>query len=60
MWDGHLEQISLAKHRIYLTSVDNGLVHSTIYRADLNQGQLEKDKIYKMTKDVVVEPATTK
>ena len=59
MWDGHIGQITVAKHRIDL--VDEGMrpIHAHPYRAGPKRRELEKAELDNMLKEGIAEPATT-
>lgn len=59
MWDGHLDLISVAKHRIKLLDERTQPVHLAPYYARPRTQEFEETGIEKMFKDSTIEPAQT-
>lgn len=60
LWDGHLLLMSVTRHRIELTPNVSCPAHSAPYRAGPRRMELERERVKKMKKEGVVEPAMTK
>lgn len=58
MWDEHLGQVSVTKHRMYLTK-RRAPIHSHPYHGRPCQRQLERDEVARMLKDNFAEVVTT-
>lgn len=58
-WDGHLERINVAKHRIDLLIEDVRPAHSAPYRAGPAARKFAREEIGRMITKKVIEQATT-
>lgn len=59
MWNGHLDRITIAKHRIELLQWDPAPVHSAPHQASSKPPEFEKAGIDKMVAENIIEPAHT-
>lgn len=59
MWDGHLDRVNVAKHRIMLIFQDAPPIHSKRYNAGPKQRELERKEKENMREAGVAEPAVT-
>lgn len=50
MWDGHLQRINGAKHRIVLNPKDAPPIHPAPHTADLKHRELEREEVAPMEK----------
>lgn len=59
VWDGHLERITLPKHKIILNLPDSSPIHSAPNGAGPEQRQLEREEATQMMKARTFKPGVT-